>query len=115
MDQTLTKNTGFDIAPARLTIDTGAIAANWRSLRSMAVASETGAVLKADAYGLGAEQVARILDRAGCRTFFVATMSEGEALRRWVWRGPNLRSLRLLGGAGSADNFCRPDTRSRLR
>jgi len=81
MDQTLATTNAFDIASARLTIDTGAIAANWTMLAGLAPNAETGAVLKADAYGLGAEPVARALARAGCRTFFVATVTEGVDLR----------------------------------
>jgi alanine racemase len=38
-------------------------------------------VVKADAYGLGAERVAPALAAAGCRTFFVACIDEGLALR----------------------------------
>lgn len=81
MDQTLATTNEFDIASARLTIDTGAIAANWTMLAGLAPNAETGAVLKADAYGLGAAPVARVLARAGCRTFFVATVAEGVDLR----------------------------------
>ena len=43
--------------------------------------SECAAVVKADAYGLGVEGVSRALFEAGCRTFFVATLSEGVGLR----------------------------------
>jgi len=39
------------------------------------------AVVKADAYGLGAGRVAPALAAAGCRTFFVACIDEGLALR----------------------------------
>ena len=81
MDQTLPTTAAFDIASARLTIDTGAIAANWTRLAGLAAGAETGAVLKADAYGLGAEPVARALRRAGCQTYFVATVPEGVELR----------------------------------
>ncbi len=45
-------------------------------------AGKTAAVVKADAYGLGASTVAPALARAGCDTFFVAMVEEGEALRR---------------------------------
>jgi alanine racemase len=38
-------------------------------------------VVKADAYGLGMAEVAAALARAGCRTFFVATLSEAQELR----------------------------------
>jgi alanine racemase len=39
-------------------------------------------VVKADCYGLGAERIAPALAAAGCRTFIVATLDEGIALRR---------------------------------
>lgn len=94
MDQTLVKTAAFDIAPARLTIDTTAIAANWRTLARASGGAETGAVLKADAYGLGAAAVAPALAKAGCRTFFVATVDEGVALRAVV---PRARIFVLLG------------------
>jgi alanine racemase len=38
-------------------------------------------VVKADAYGLGMQQAAPALARAGCKTFFVATLAEASALR----------------------------------
>lgn len=44
--------------------------------------AECAAVVKADGYGLGAAKVAAALLGAGCRTFFVATLDEGLALRR---------------------------------
>lgn len=81
MDPSPAQNVAFDIAPARLTIDTGAIVDNWRTLAGLTGKAETGAVLKADAYGLGAEPVGRALAKAGCRTFFVATVAEGVQLR----------------------------------
>lgn len=68
-------------AAAILTIDLDAVAANWRLLAARAAPAETAAVLKADAYGLGADRVARVLHRAGCRTFFVALLAEARALR----------------------------------
>jgi alanine racemase len=94
MDQTLVKPKAFDIAAARVTIDTAAVAANWRTLGKISGEAETSAVLKADAYGLGAEPVARALSRAGCRTFFVATVSEGVQLRAAL---PEARIFVLLG------------------
>jgi alanine racemase len=39
-------------------------------------------VVKADAYGVGAAMVAPVLQRAGCRHFFVATVDEALALRQ---------------------------------
>jgi alanine racemase len=64
-----------------LTIDLGAIEANWRALGRRVMPSECAAVVKADAYGCGLEQVGWRLARAGCRTFFVADLSEARLLR----------------------------------
>lgn len=71
-----------DRASGILEIDLGAIAGNWLKLRArLAAGVECAAVVKADGYGLGAQKVARALAKAGCRTFFVATIDEGLALR----------------------------------
>jgi alanine racemase len=70
-----------DIAGATLTIDLGALADNYRLLRACLSGGDCAAVVKADAYGLGAAQVAAALWRAGCRQFFVAHLQEGIALR----------------------------------
>ena len=83
-------------AGAILTIDLGALAANYRLLRERAKGAECAAVLKADAYGLGLEPVARTLAAAGCRQYFVAQLGEGMALRRILGdRGED-------GGGGAA-------------
>jgi alanine racemase len=68
-------------AAARLTIDLDALAHNHAALRAEAAGAEVAPVLKSDAYGLGAEPVARRLWREGARSFFVARLAEGEALR----------------------------------
>ncbi len=65
----------------QLTIDLDAVASNYRLLAARAAPARTGAAVKADAYGLGLEAVARALADAGCETFFVATPDEGLALR----------------------------------
>lgn len=65
-----------------LTIDLDALAANWRELDSRSGSAETAAVVKANGYGMGATEVARRLFQEGCRTFFVATVSEGVTLRQ---------------------------------
>src|SRR6516162_11116349 len=67
-----------------LTVDLDAIVANWRKLEKTAVPAECAGVIKADAYGCGAEQVARALSRAGCKTFFVATVDEAQVVRAAV-------------------------------
>lgn len=72
-----------------LRIDLGAIADNWRALAALARV-EAGAVVKADAYGLGAGPVARKLAQAGCRKFFVAMAEEGLAVRRALGPGPEI-------------------------
>ncbi len=66
---------------AILTVDLDAIAANYRQLAAKAAPAECAAVVKADAYGLGLAEVAQALRHAGCRTFFVAMLDEGMALR----------------------------------
>ena len=38
-------------------------------------------MVKADAYGLGMAEIAPALARAGCKTFFVATLGEAAELR----------------------------------
>lgn len=75
------------MSTATLTIDLSAIAANWRALDKLSEA-ETGAVVKADAYGLGLDKVATTLATTGARQFFVAVAEEGLALRRVLGPGP---------------------------
>jgi alanine racemase len=65
-----------------LTVDLDAVVANWRLLGSKSVPAECAAVVKADAYGCGLERVTRALSGAGCKTFFVATLDEGRAVRK---------------------------------
>jgi alanine racemase len=77
-----------ELAPASaariITIDLGRIASNWRALAACVEPAECAAVVKADAYGLGAAHVVPALSAAGCRTFFVATVSEAAQLRTIV-------------------------------
>lgn len=68
-------------ATARLTIDLDALAHNYSVLQSYALGAAMAPVVKADGYGLGAGPVARRLWAEGARAFFVARLSEGEALR----------------------------------
>ncbi len=67
-------------AGATLTVDLGALVANWRMLGGRA-GTETAAVVKANAYGVGIEPAVTALARAGCGTFFVAHLSEGVRAR----------------------------------
>ncbi len=64
-----------------LTVDLAGIQANWRWLAAVARGAECAGVVKADAYGMGIEPVVKALWEAGCRTFFVATLTEGRRLK----------------------------------
>ncbi|HXQ32113.1 MAG TPA: alanine racemase [Steroidobacteraceae bacterium] len=88
---------------ARLTIELGALADNYRTLVRVAAPSEVAAVVKADAYGLGLGPVAERLAALGCRSFFVTTVDEGVRLRHLL---PECRVF-VLHGAGSAIADCR--------
>lgn len=71
-----------DGAPSgRLSIDLGAVRENWLRLKRRAGGVETGAVVKADAYGLGLARIAPALWEAGARRFYVARTEEGVAAR----------------------------------
>ena len=70
---------------AHLTIDLAALADNWRALDALSAPSvQTGAVVKANGYGLGAATVARTLVDAGARRFFIAVAEEGATIREAV-------------------------------
>ncbi|MCE2563421.1 alanine racemase [Komagataeibacter sp. FNDCF1] len=71
-------------AGAMLEIDLGAIAANYRLLNARTGQATCAAVVKADAYGLGAHRVGPVLERAGAKVFFVAHLEEGMRLRPHV-------------------------------
>lgn len=77
------------MAQSVLTIDLGAICANWRALAAMN-AGETAAVVKANAYGLGSAKVAKALVDEGVRTFFVAQAEEGVIVREALGAGPKI-------------------------
>ena len=77
------------MAAPRLHIDLDALVANWRMIQRRVEPAYAAAVVKADAYGLGAKQVATALQRAGCSRFYVAWPQEGASLRRDL--GPDCR------------------------
>ena len=93
-------------------IDLDALCANYALLRNAAPKAETAGVVKCDAYGLGAETVARTLaQRENCRVFFVAYAEEGAKLRAalktvepaptiHVFNGPLPGTLPLFETAG---------------
>ena len=89
---------------ARLTIDLDALAHNFAVLCAEAPGTLAAPVIKADGYGMGAGPVGRRLWAEGARAFFVARLSEGEALRREL--GPERPATiyvldGFLAGAGS--------------
>jgi len=67
-----------------IVIDLDAISANWTALAKLVAPTGCAAVVKADAYGLGAGRVIPALYRAGCRNFFVATQAEAVAARSFA-------------------------------
>ena len=97
-----------------LTIDLDAVAANYRTLADQGGAGVAcAAVVKGDAYGLGVGRVAPVLFAAGGRSFFVAQLEEGIALRALlpeaaipVWAGVSIPLGRI-----SRISYSTPQTR----
>ena len=84
--------------PLRLTIDRSAVQSNWRWLTDHA-GVPAGAAVKAEAYGLGAQEACETLLEVGCRDFFVSTWAEAEQLAEL----PDSASLVVLHGVGADD------------
>lgn len=83
-----------------LTIDLAAIQRNWCYVASLlkntdVKPSQCAAVVKANAYGVGASEVASALYSAGCRYFYLATLEEAAQLRSLL---PQDATLYVLGG-----------------
>lgn len=76
-----------------LEVDLGAIVDNWRQLCRRVSPATCSAVVKADAYGLGAAEVSAALAGAGCSVFFVALPNEGAIVRQAVGPGPTIAIL----------------------
>lgn len=137
-DVALRHRAGVEVGPPAaeagglLTIDLDALVANWRALRDRAAPAECAAVVKADAYGIGLAPAVGALARTGCRTFFVAHLSEAVEARRasaeatiyvlnglLPWTCPAYAAHRLRPILGSAEEiaewagFCR-DAGARL-
>ena len=92
----------------RATVHLANIAGNWRTLAGLHPKAVTAAVVKADAYGLGAARIGPALARAGCDAFFVAYPEEGTALRRAVGPDP---TIFVLNGPARADLTAYHDAR----
>ncbi len=86
--------TPFDAAPARLVIRPQAVVENWQRMQARSGKARASAVVKADAYGLGAEDIVPALYEAGCRDFFVAVPDEGMLARQVA---PDARIFVLSG------------------
>ncbi|MDR1009355.1 MAG: alanine racemase [Rickettsiales bacterium] len=82
-----------------LTVNLDAIGENYEAIKSVAHGAKVAPVVKADAYGLGAAEVAAKLAALGCREFYVSTVAEGIALRA---RLPGV-AIDLLDGAGGGE------------
>ena len=74
-------------AGAILTVDLAAIRANYRTLRDRAAPARVAAVVKADAYGLGASMVAPALVREGCDDLLRRPCRRGNRTACVTWRG----------------------------
>ena len=100
----------LDGLPGLVTVDLNQIAANWRALAALSAPAECAAVVKADAYGLGADRVVPALLEAGCNTFFVATPDEAAQVRALTADAVIYVLDGLMGGAGPrlADLGARP-------
>ena len=87
------------VAPHRLILSRAALIANYRWLQAQAPGAVCGAAVKADGYGLGAQEVVAILAEAGCRDFFVASWAEAAAIAHLVPPA----SISVLHGLRDAD------------
>lgn len=67
---------------SKLFISLSALKNNYSRLQAQLGGAECGAVVKANAYGIGIEPVALTLASAGCQRFFVAHLEEGIELRQ---------------------------------
>ena len=55
---------------------------NYKTISKYSKKSLTGAVIKANAYGLGDIKIYKALYKAGCRNFFLATLDEAIGIRK---------------------------------
>lgn len=68
-------------ADGYLTVNLSALSRNYAKLSTLMAPAQAAAVVKADAYGLGAQRVCSALYGTGCRHFFVAQFDEAAKLR----------------------------------
>jgi len=94
------------MSSAELYINLANICSNWNALNSLSNGS-AGAVVKANAYGLGIKEVGISLAKAGARDFFVAIAKEGVELRQAIGQGPKIYvfSGHMIGDTPLIKNF----------
>ena len=85
----------YGSASGYLTIDLAALARNYRRLSAEVAPGRAAAVVKADAYGLGADRIVSALQAVGCRDFFVAHFVEALRLGSHL---PEDTTLYVLNG-----------------
>lgn len=95
MTSSTSRNQSAEGASGYLTIDLMALRDNYLLLVDKAPNRITAAVVKADAYGLGAETISPVLYQAGCRHYFVAHINEAISLRNIL---PSDTEIYLLNG-----------------
>ena len=79
---------------SRLTVDLGAVAANYKLFQSkVGPDCAVAGVVKANAYGLGVDHIVPLLDQLGCPFFFVATLEEALKVRALT-----TKPVAVLGG-----------------
>ena len=94
------------MSSAELYINLANICSNWSALNKLSNGS-AGAVVKANAYGLGIKEVGISLAKAGARDFFVAVAEEGVELRKALGQGPKIYvfSGHMIGDTPLIKNF----------
>lgn len=73
-----------------LEIDLAKICFNYLALSNICEKAEVAAAVKANSYGLGADIIAPILQSKGCKSFFVASIDEGIAVRKALGRAASI-------------------------
>ena len=67
---------------AYIEIDLSALSNNYKKISKFVSPSACAATIKANAYGLGIDEIAKTLVKSGCREFFVSDIYEGIKLRK---------------------------------
>jgi len=85
----------FNLGKSILEISLKNITKNYKILSDLSNPSETGAVVKANAYGCGIKHVGKLLSNIGCEFFFVAKLEEGIELRKYI---SNTKKIAVFDG-----------------